>query len=352
MQSVLQGFSQHPSTDRSNPMSRLFLPLILQDDLVADFMSMYTLCFIVIAHGGKKSPLYPALIHQRNRSIEHIQKRLRAGQFGDMLIQGVNAILSTDALLGNFEHVETHAKGVRALAIARGYESIGSSHPLLAITLRRQLRWVSNMLNMTIDGAPDAPRDTLDPADLLASGDGQLSQDFSELPIGFRSLAVQGMLSAKIIPLLAAFSRWAAAQLDRDPQQLHAAIWHPEVPDGLSAVERCIAMAVCCLSEDKSGGGIHFFYRRSAQHLDRFLADHLTQDEPFTECLIWAMFVLVGGQNPRYLTAEMRYSIIQGARRERDVLQSWPKLEALMKRFYWADECGVRWFQTWKSLSP
>ena len=331
-------------------MSKLFLPLILQSDFVADFMALYTLCFIAIAQGGKRSPLYPALMHQRGRTIGHVQQRLQEGLIDDMLIQGVNAMLSTDALLGNFEHVETHARGARAVAAAHGYKHVGSSHPLLAVTLKRQLQWTDNMLNMIVERAPFTSAPAPNSALLLATGDEQLLRDFNEIPIGFRSLATQGKLSTKIISVLAEFSRWTSEQIQRSPQQLRPAIWHHLIPNGLSGFERCVALALCCLSEDKFGTGIHFFYRRSTQHLDVFLAENLTRDQTLTDCLTWAMFVLVGGRNDRYLTAEMRHSIIQRAYGELEVLRSWPKLEALLRRYYWADECAVRWFRTWQSL--
>ena len=349
-QCALHGFVDSQKIAPDNPMTKLFLPLILRDTLVMDFMVMYTLCFVVLSGEARDDHLYQALMYQRSRSITHIQDRLRTGQVDDMLIQGVNATLSTDAMLGNFEHVATHAKGMKALVAARGLSKLGDTHPLLAVTLKHQYNMIMTMLHLSIDEAVTDFPTHIKQYDILKDQSSLESLNLPRLPLGLQTLAMNGKLALPSILLITDFLQWNEEQDSLEAEGKRTAAWKPNIPENLSAFERCVLLAVVCLSEDKLEAGAHFFHRRSVQTFDEFFDRYQDADQMISDCLIWVLSSLATALNNRYISEEMRDTMLRKAWVRFDVMKDWASLENLLRQYHYQDGSAQRLHQLWCEL--
>ena len=263
-----------------------------------------------------------------------------------MLIQGVNATLSTDAMLGNFEHVATHAKGMKALVAARGLSKLGDTHPLLAVTLKHQYNMIMTMLHLSIDDAATEFPDEVEHQDQSRL----VALYLPSLSVGFQTLATNGKLALPSVMLIADFMQWNEEQDNLQAEGKGTVAWKPTIPENLSAFERCVILAVVCLSEDKLEAGAHFFHRRSVQTFDQFFDHHQDADQMITDSLIWVLSSLGTARNNRYISEEMRDAMLGKAFIRFDVMREWASFENLLRRYHYEADSAQQLQQLWYEL--
>lgn len=291
----------------------------------------------------------------RSKVLNWINNRLAQSHVDDVLIQVIILAMVVDDYLGYVEFRQVHLQGLDAVIDRRGgLDAIGTSEPAIGRTLRQSTLTVigTTILNINTSLRAASKPSPLSPSILTYpeySLSEQLHRLVARLPIGLQELALSQHLSVEMVGIVLSFTDWLN---NLDPVVAESsASWRHPTPAGLSNLEKCLYVALICLSDDLSGMGGHIsvlIFRKPGQRARMILSDEGLWDDPRTaDCVLWLATVVCSPRNITIIPRGVQNVLQEKILRQRPEVGDLAAIERILRRFFYPEARAGAWMQAW-----
>jgi hypothetical protein len=377
-----------------NPHLTLLLPFALKHVLL--FESIVALCRAsVLISLGKPAFEDMAFVYHRGNVLTGLNSKLASKKCtDDDALLTVTMLMTLEYLIGNFNAVKMHYKGLERMLELRGGCSDASSHsnPDWTQFMRSGITAYKALGSFVTGQAPTIPADSPGFVDEtfeelvlnkpLSYAENPFSPDLciilSRLPRGFAELVLRTRISLQTINILAS-THLIATQHDgldlegpfvagsrlsgsSNPSPAHHDRKSMIIQNLLSSLQRLSLMSPSALELCLSYGLVAFLFqlRRLAPLnlfydplLQQFLKVVPCHPKPTTaqeqSCLLWASVAVAGALALRPIPIPNAHLVFDHILELYPDARKWSWLERVLRNFFWTDSIGLHWKTVWQA---